>query len=47
MSSPPHRANILDPSFTDTGLGVVAALPPSLGLGTVGATYTQIFGTAT
>jgi uncharacterized protein YkwD len=44
MSSPEHRANILDPSFTDTGLGVDAALPASVGLGSVGATYTQVFG---
>jgi uncharacterized protein YkwD len=44
MSSPDHRANILDPDFTDTGLGVDAALPASVGLGSVGATYTQVFG---
>lgn len=44
MASPEHRANILDPSFTDTGLGVVAALPASLGIGGSGATYTQCFG---
>jgi uncharacterized protein YkwD len=47
MGSPEHRANILDASFTDTGVGVVAALPSSLGLGSGGATYTQIFGAAT
>lgn len=44
MASPEHRANILDPSFTDTGLGVVASLPSSLGIGSIGATYTQCFG---
>jgi uncharacterized protein YkwD len=44
MSSPEHRDNILGSSFGDTGIGVVAALPASLGLGQTGATYTQLFG---
>jgi uncharacterized protein YkwD len=47
MGSPGHRANLLDPSYTDTGLGAAAALPPSLGLGADGATYTEVFGAAT
>jgi uncharacterized protein YkwD len=46
MASPPHRANILDPTFRQTGLGITAAVPASLGLGGSGATYTQTFGTA-
>jgi uncharacterized protein YkwD len=44
VSSPEHLANILDGSFRDTGIGVVASLPASLGLGQTGATYTQLFG---
>jgi uncharacterized protein YkwD len=46
MGSPPHRANILDPTFKDTGVGVAPAVPAMLGIGTSGATYTQTFGTA-
>jgi uncharacterized protein YkwD len=45
MSSAPHRANILDPTFKQTGLGVAAAVPGLLGLGGSGATYTQDFAT--
>ena len=43
MNSLEHRANILNPSFKDTGIGVVAALPAVVGSGP-GATYTQDFG---
>lgn len=43
MNSPAHRANILSPSFKDSGIGVVAALPAVVGTGP-GATYTQDFG---
>jgi uncharacterized protein YkwD len=46
MASPPHRANILDPTFKQTGLGVTPAVPAALGIGDSGATYTQTFGTA-
>jgi uncharacterized protein YkwD len=46
MASPPHRANILDPTFQQTGLGVTPAVPAMLGIGGSGATYTQTFGTA-
>jgi uncharacterized protein YkwD len=46
MNSPDHRANILDPAFRDTGIGVVAALPATVGAGP-GATYTQDFGSTT
>ena len=44
MASPPHRANILDRSFRDTGLGVSPHLPSSFGGGAVGAIYTEDFG---
>ena len=46
MDPPPHRANILDPTFKQTGVGITAALPSVLGLGASGATYTETFGTA-
>jgi uncharacterized protein YkwD len=45
MDSPPHRAQILDPAFRDTGIGVVATLPTALGLGRSGATYAEDFAT--
>ncbi len=44
MGDPLHRANILDPSYRDTGMGVAAAMPATLGGGLAGATYTQEFG---
>jgi uncharacterized protein YkwD len=46
MASPGHRDNILNPGFTDTGIGVVAAAPALLGSGGAGATYTEWFGAA-
>ncbi|HEX3874803.1 MAG TPA: CAP domain-containing protein [Solirubrobacteraceae bacterium] len=45
MASPPHRAQILNPAFRDTGIGVVAGLPRTLGMGRSGATYAEDFGT--
>lgn len=45
MRSASHRAQILDPAFRDTGIGVVAAVPRSLGMGRSGATYAEDFGT--
>lgn len=45
MRSPAHRAEILDPSFRDTGIGVTAGVPASLGIGRAGATYAEDFGT--
>ncbi len=45
MASPPHRANILDPTFKETGIGITPAVPQMLGIGDSGATYTQAFGT--
>lgn len=44
MASPDHRANILDPRFRDTAIGVWPHLPPSFGHGQPGAIYTQDFG---
>ncbi|HTQ68195.1 MAG TPA: CAP domain-containing protein [Solirubrobacteraceae bacterium] len=44
MASPPHRANILDRSFRDSGMGVSPHLPPSFAAGAAGAIYTQDFG---
>ncbi|MEA2265069.1 MAG: hypothetical protein QOE27_652 [Solirubrobacteraceae bacterium] len=46
MSSPGHRANILDPAFTDTGIGLVASVPALLASGVAGATYTECFAAA-
>jgi uncharacterized protein YkwD len=46
MASPGHRDNVLNPGFTDTGIGVVAATPALLGSGRAGATYTEWFGAA-
>jgi len=42
MSSPGHRANILDPAFRVTGIGVAGAAPALVGTGP-GATYTEDF----
>ena len=42
MNSPPHRANILDPSFRDVGVGVARGFP--LGGHSGAATYTVDFG---
>ena len=44
MASPGHRANILDPRFHDTAVGVSAHPPSSLARGQAGAIYTQDFG---
>jgi uncharacterized protein YkwD len=41
MHSPPHRQNILDPSFRDAGVGVARGFPGSSG---AAATYTMDFG---
>jgi uncharacterized protein YkwD len=43
MNSSGHRANILNASFRDSGIGVVASAPALLGSGP-GGTYTQDFG---
>jgi uncharacterized protein YkwD len=42
MRSPPHRANILDPSYRDAGVGVARGFPTGTDAGS--ATYTVDFG---
>jgi uncharacterized protein YkwD len=44
MSSPEHRANILNGEFRDSGIGVAPAAPAAYANGQPGATYTQEFG---
>ena len=44
MASPPHRANILQREFRDTGMGVSPHLPGSFAGGQAGAIYTEDFG---
>ena len=44
MRSPEHRANILNPDFRDSGIGIVAHAPRRYSGGQRGATYTQQFG---
>jgi uncharacterized protein YkwD len=44
VASPGHLANILESQYQDTGIGVVPAVPPSLGGDEQGATYAQEFG---
>jgi len=47
MASPGHRANILDPNFRDTAVGVSPHVPSSLAQGQAGGIYTQDFGIIT
>ena len=44
VASPGHLANILESQYKETGIGIVASVPPSLGNGQPGATYAQEFG---
>jgi uncharacterized protein YkwD len=44
MASAGHRANILDPHYRETGIGVSPHPPASLSHGQAGAIYTQDFG---
>jgi uncharacterized protein YkwD len=44
MASAPHRANILDPRYRQTGIGVSPHPPASLAHGQAGGIYTQDFG---
>jgi len=44
MASPGHRANILDPRYRETGIGVCPHPPATLAHGQAGAIYTQDFG---
>jgi uncharacterized protein YkwD len=45
MHSPPHRANILDPSYRDAGVGVARGFPDGSAAGS--ATYTVDLGAPT
>jgi uncharacterized protein YkwD len=47
MASPEHRANILNPRFRDTAVGVSPHVPRALAHGQRGAIYTQDFGAVT
>jgi uncharacterized protein YkwD len=44
VASPGHLANILEARYTETGIGIAATVPSSLGGGAPGATYGQEFG---
>jgi uncharacterized protein YkwD len=44
MNSPGHRANILDPSFREIGIGIAPGVPVHLSAAQSGATYTTDFG---
>jgi uncharacterized protein YkwD len=44
VASPGHLANILEPQYKETGIGITPAVPQSLGEGNPGATFAQEFG---
>jgi uncharacterized protein YkwD len=44
MNSPGHRANILNGSFREIGIGIANGAPVSLGAAAAGATYATDFG---
>jgi len=44
VASPGHLANILEDSYTETGIAIAASVPSSLAGGAPGATYAQEFG---
>ncbi|MEA2256589.1 MAG: hypothetical protein QOG35_2634 [Solirubrobacteraceae bacterium] len=44
MLSPGHRRNLLDPSFADVGIGIVAGVPDATAAGDAGGTYVTDFG---
>jgi uncharacterized protein YkwD len=44
IASPGHLANILEAKYTETGIGISAAVPAALANGAPGATYAQEFG---
>ncbi len=44
IASPGHLANILESQYTETGIGIVPAVPASVGGGAPGASYAQEFG---
>ena len=45
MNSPKHRANILNPEFTDLGVGYASAVDDNDVLGDFDVYWTQVFGT--
>ncbi len=44
VASPGHLANILETQYTETGIGIIPAVPASLADGSPGASYAQEFG---
>ena len=44
IASPGHLANILEAQYRETGIGIVPAVPVSMGGGSPGASYAQEFG---
>lgn len=44
IASPGHLANILEPRYRETGIGVVPSVPSAMSGGESGATYAQEFG---
>ena len=44
IASPGHLANILESQYTETGIGIIAAVPAAVGGGAPGASYAQEFG---
>ena len=44
IASPGHLANILESQYKETGIGIVPAVPTSMGGGSPGASYAQEFG---
>ena len=44
IASPGHLANILESQYTETGVGIIPAVPASVGGGAPGASYAQEFG---
>lgn len=44
IASPPHRANILEASYRDTGIAIAPQVPSSLASDVPDATYGQEFG---
>jgi hypothetical protein len=44
MHSADHRANLLDRSFSDVGIGIAPGAPADLDAGETGGTYVTDFG---
>ena len=45
MASPLHRANILNPRFRDSAVGICPHVPGAFSAGGHGGVYTEDFGT--